>query len=161
MEFKKWWEDLIRVLTGNLVIYEITPGLFQSSKFNKKDWVVLEKLGIDFVIDLEGAADEKPDCVRELKYWKIEDKLEMPSEEELDNISRWGAEKIILGFKVLTHCQFGRNRSGLVDGEILKKLGWPGIEAFKRIQGIVPGALENRVFAEYVKYGKYEGRGRG
>jgi protein-tyrosine phosphatase len=44
----------------------------------------------------------------------------------------------------------GFNRSALVAGMIMHKLGTPGHEAVKRIRSKRPGALFNEVFAEYL-----------
>jgi len=51
---------------------------------------------------------------------------------------------------VLTHCNMGFNRSGLVAGLILTSLGMPGVVAVSRIRARRPGALYNDRFAQYL-----------
>lgn len=156
MDCSKYWENLIRVLTGRMVFYEVIPRLFQSSKFTEKNFEIIEKIKVDMVIDLEGTIDKVPARVMEIKYWPIEDKLYLPDLQELWEVVEWGASRLEGGFVVLTHCAFGRNRSGLVNGEILKRLGWSGPDALARIREVVPGGLSNPVFAEYVRTSKYK-----
>lgn len=155
MDWLKYWENLMRVLKGQMVFYEIIPRLFQSSKFTERNFETIEKIKVDVVIDLEGTIDKVPARVKEIKYWPIEDKLYLPDLEELWEIVEWGTSQLEGGLVVLTHCTFGRNRSGLVDGEILKRLGWSGADALARIREVVPGGLANPVFAEYVRTSKY------
>ena len=54
------------------------------------------------------------------------------------------------GHRVLTHCNMGFNRSGLVAGLILMSLGMPGHIAVSRIRERRPGALYNDRFANYL-----------
>jgi protein-tyrosine phosphatase len=145
----------MRVLAGKMVFYEIIPRLFQSSKFTGKNFDTIEKLKIDIVIDLEGESDDVPARVKEVKCWPILDKLYLPNLQELWEVVEWGASRLEGGLVILTHCAFGRNRSGLVNGEILKRLGWSGPDALARIREVVPGGLANPVFAEYVRTSKY------
>ena len=61
-----------------------------------------------------------------------------------------GAALIRSGHGVLSHCGMGYNRSALVAGSILHKLGMPGPEIVQRIRDRRPGALFNDVFAGYL-----------
>jgi len=61
-----------------------------------------------------------------------------------------GAGLIRSGHRVLSHCGMGFNRSALVAGLILVRLGIPGCEAVNRLRGCRPGALFNEVFAAHL-----------
>jgi len=52
---------------------------------------------------------------------------------------------------VLSHCGMGYNRSALVAGVILHKLGMAGPDIVRRIQERRPGALYNECFAAYIE----------
>lgn len=55
------------------------------------------------------------------------------------------------GWRVLTTCAQGRNRSGLVNGIALQRLTkLPGADCRRRIQAARPGALTNPHFARYL-----------
>lgn len=117
-----------------------------------REWTPLAELGIDTVIDLDAGLD---DCIPTTPegclyvYFPIFDE-ELPNLNRLDAVATLGAEVIRGGHRVLSHCGMGFNRSALVAGVILNKLGVPGPEAVKRIRERRPGALFNEVFANYL-----------
>jgi protein-tyrosine phosphatase len=61
-----------------------------------------------------------------------------------------GASLIASGHCVLAHCGMGVNRSALVAGVILHKLGMSGPEIVTRIRERRQGALFNDCFAAYL-----------
>ena len=145
------WEQIQMWTTGKMIYHQILPGLIQSSAFTSKDFDTLKGLGITAIIDLEGAKDGVPPWVTEYRYWPIVDEPVLPDLKELADVVEWGYKHLGPGEVLLTHCQAGHNRSGLVDGEILKRIGMTGKEALALIKKQVPGGLANQVFADYVE----------
>ena len=82
-------------------------------------------------------------------YFPIYDE-NLPTLTRLDAVATLGAELIRGGHRVLSHCGLGFNRSALVAGVILNKLGLRGPEIVSRIRERRPGALFNDVFAAYL-----------
>ena len=117
-----------------------------------REWSPLAGLGIDTVIDLDAGLDE---CIPTTPegclyiYFPIYDE-NLPSLTRLDAVGNLGAQLIRAGHHVLSHCGMGFNRSALVAGVILNKLGVPGPEIVRRIRERRPGALFNDVFADYL-----------
>jgi protein-tyrosine phosphatase len=147
------WQWLTQVFTGRMVIAEIIPGLYQSSKFNPKDFSTLKQLKITAIIDLQGEVDALPKFVtpEDYNYWPIHDDNYLPPLSELNGVAQWGVLKLSRGKNLLVHCTAGHNRSGLVNGVILVKLGYTGKAASALIRSKMPGALANPVFREYVE----------
>jgi len=118
------------------------------------DWNFVAPHGIDVVIDLDGGLDacipaETNYCL--YVYFPFEDDDQsLPNMTKLQAVADLAATMIREGHRVLTHCNMGFNRSGLVAGLILKSLGMPGAAALLRIRERRPGALYNDRFAEYV-----------
>ena len=117
-----------------------------------REWEPIAALGIDTVFDMDGGLDEciptTPDgCV--YIYFPIFDEA-LPPLSRLDALGNLGAHLIRNGHGVLSHCGMGFNRSALVAGVILHKLGMPGPEIVARIRERRPGALFNDVFAGYL-----------
>jgi protein-tyrosine phosphatase len=116
------------------------------------DWAPLAERGIDTVIDLEGGLDH---CVPTLHnqvlyvYYPIFDE-DLPNLDKLLAVARMGADLVRSGHRVLSHCGMGFNRSALVAGLILVRLGATGAEAVARLRSCRPGALFNERFAEYL-----------
>ncbi len=115
-------------------------------------WDPVSSLGIDIVIDMDGGLDEciptTPDgCL--YVYFPIYDE-DLPSLTRLSAIASLGAQLIEGGHRVLCHCGMGFNRSALVAGVILHRLGMPGPKIIERIRERRPGALFNEVFAGYL-----------
>jgi protein-tyrosine phosphatase len=118
-----------------------------------REWAPLAHLGIDTIIDMDAGLDEciptTPEgCV--YVYFPIYDE-ELPNLARLDAIGNLGAQLIRTGHRVLSHCGMGFNRSALVAGVILNKLGASGSEVVERIRERRPGALFNEVFAKYLE----------
>jgi hypothetical protein len=117
------------------------------------DWAVVEARGIDTVIDLEGGLDH---CIPTVPnqvlyiYFPIFDE-DLPNLFKLNAIADLGAALIRSGHRVLSHCGMGFNRSALVAGLILLRLGVSGPEAVRRLRGCRPGALFNEVFAAHLE----------
>jgi protein-tyrosine phosphatase len=125
--------------------------LFISPAIN--DWNVLTQHCVDTVIDLDGDIDEGvPTCPNSCLYiyFPIFDE-DLPNLDKLDAIGDLGARIVTAGHCVLSHCGLGFNRSALVAGLILHKLGMPGPDVVQRIRERRPGALFNDCFADYLQ----------
>ena len=117
-------------------------------------WDCIAPHDIDVVIDLDGGLD---DCIPTQTnhclyvYFPFDDDDEtLPNLTKLHAVALLGASMIREGHRVLTHCNMGFNRSGLVAGLILTSLGMPGAAAVSRIRERRPGALYNDRFADYL-----------
>ena len=117
-----------------------------------REWAPVAALGIDTVFDMEGGLDEciptTPDGCLYI-YFPIFDE-ELPPLSRLEALGALGAHLIRSGHGVLSHCGMGFNRSALVAGVILHRLGMRGPEIVQRIRERRPGALFNDVFADYL-----------
>lgn len=117
------------------------------------DWAIVSSYGVDTVIDLEGGLDE---CIPSVPngclyvYFPIYDE-ELPNLEKLEAVVSLGAHLVANGHRVLSHCGMGFNRSALVAGRILHRLGMPGPAVVERLRERRPGALFNEVFAEHIR----------
>jgi dual specificity protein phosphatase-like protein len=117
------------------------------------DWGPLAERGIDTVIDLEGGLDH---CIPTIPnhvlyiYFPIYDE-ELPNLEKLNGLADLAARLIRSGHKVLSHCGMGFNRSALVAGLTLCRLGMTGPEAVRHLRACRPGALFNEVFAAHLE----------
>jgi hypothetical protein len=116
------------------------------------DWSIVSSYGIDTVIDLEGGLDE---CIPTVPnhclyvYFPIFDE-ELPNLTKLEAVVSLGAQLVSSGHHVLSHCGMGFNRSALVAGRILHRLGMSGPDIVSRLRERRPGALFNTVFAEHI-----------
>ena len=117
------------------------------------EWAPLEEHGIDTVIDLEGGLDHciptVPDQILYV-YFPIYDEA-LPNLEKLEAVADMAARLIRSGHRVLSHCRMGFNRSALVAGLTLCRLGMTGPEAVQRLRSCRPGALFNEVFAAHLE----------
>jgi len=117
------------------------------------DWSIVSSYGVDTVIDLEGGLDE---CIPTAPnhclyvYFPIFDE-ELPNINKLEAVVSLGAHLVANGHRVLSHCGMGFNRSALVAGRILHRLGMPGPAVIERLRERRPGALFNEVFAEHIR----------
>jgi hypothetical protein len=117
------------------------------------DWSVVEALGIDTVLDMEGGLDE---CIPThpngclYVYFPIFDE-DLPNLEKLEAVASLGAHLVRNKHRVLSHCGMGFNRSALVAGRIMHRLGMPGEQVVQRLRERRPGALFNEVFAEHLR----------
>lgn len=116
------------------------------------DWGIVSSYGVDTVIDLEGGLDE---CIPTMPnsclyiYFPIYDE-NLPDLEKLTAIAALGAHLVENGHRILSHCGMGFNRSALVAGRILHRLGMPGPEVVARLRDRRPGALFNEAFAGHL-----------
>jgi hypothetical protein len=117
-----------------------------------QEWSPIADLQIDTVIDLEGGLDG---CIPTAPegclyiYFPIYDE-DLPTMSRLDAVATLGAQLIRDGHRILSHCGMGFNRSALIAGLILHKLGMPGDEVVRRLRDRRPGALFNETFASYL-----------
>ena len=117
------------------------------------DWRVIEAHGIDTIIDLDGGIDHGVPTVPNqclYIYFPIFDE-QLPNLNKLQALATLGAKLVGDGHRVLSHCGMGFNRSALVAGLILHRLGMPGPEIVTRLRERRPGALFNDYFAQYVE----------
>jgi protein-tyrosine phosphatase len=116
------------------------------------DWQIVSSHGIDTVIDLEGGLDE---CIPTVPngclyvYFPIFDE-ELPDLNKLEAVVHLGAHLVGNGHRVLSHCGMGFNRSALIAGRILHRLGMPGERVVRQLRERRPGALFNDVFAQHI-----------
>ncbi len=117
------------------------------------DWTPLQERGIDTVIDLDGGLDH---CIPAVPnqvlyiYFPIFDE-DLPNLAKLNAVADLGAQLIRTGHRVLSHCGMGFNRSALVAGLILYRLGVSGPEAVRQLRSCRPGVLFNQVFAAHLE----------
>jgi hypothetical protein len=117
------------------------------------DWTPLQERGIDTVIDLEGGLDH---CVPTVPnqvlyiYFPIFDE-DLPNLAKLNAVADLAAQLIRTGHRVLSHCGMGYNRSALVAGLILCRLGLSGPDAVRRLRDRRQGALFNECFAAHLE----------
>ena len=116
------------------------------------DWTEVERRGVDTVIDLEGGLDigvpTEPEQILYVYFHIYDDGL--PNIAKLDGLAVLGASLVRSGHRVLVHCGMGFNRSALVAGVILHKLGMPGSQTVRQLRAKRPGALFNENFATYL-----------
>ena len=116
------------------------------------DWQPILDRGIDVVVDLEGGLDHGvPTVPNQILYiyFPIFDE-DLPQRAKLDAVADLGACLVRQGHRLLSHCGMGFNRSALIAGLILNRLGMPGHQAVERLRVRRPGALFNDVFAAYL-----------
>ncbi len=115
------------------------------------DWRPLAEHKITAVFDLDDDLDigipEIPDQMLYV-YFPFEDK-DLPDLHRLHSIARLGARLVEAGHVVLSHCGMGHNRSALLMGVMLTYLGLSGEEAVTLIREKRPGALYNKIYANY------------
>jgi protein-tyrosine phosphatase len=83
-------------------------------------------------------------------YFPIYDE-QLPDPAKLEAVVNLGAHLVATGHRVLSHCGMGFNRSALIAGLILYRLGMPGNRVVERLRERRPGALFNEVFAEHLR----------
>jgi len=118
-----------------------------------KDWDLLASRSIDTVFDLEGGLDLGVPTVPNqclYVYFPIFDE-ELPHLAKLHALADMGASLVKGGHRVLSHCGMGFNRSALLAGLVLQRLGMPGRNAVARLRERRPGALFNERFASYLE----------
>ena len=117
------------------------------------DWDALACRCVDTVIDVDGDIDSGvptlPDRCLYI-YFPIFDE-DLPNLDKLHALGNLGASLVASRHCVLAHCGMGFNRSALVAGVILHRLGMPGPEIVSRIRERRQGALFNDCFAAYLE----------
>jgi len=117
------------------------------------DWSIVSSYGVDTVIDLEGGLDE---CIPSVPngclyvYFPIYDE-NLPDLQKLEAVVSLGAHLVANRHRVLSHCGMGFNRSALVAGRILHRLGMPGPEVVRQLRERRPGALFNSIFEDHIR----------
>jgi len=117
------------------------------------DWAVVTTHGIHVVFDMDDDLDVGvptiPDQLLYI-YFPFEDR-DLPDVAKLQNVGRLGAQLIRDGYRVLSHCGMGHNRSALVAGTILTYLGMAGSDAVTLIRQKRQGALYNQTYSTYLE----------
>lgn len=120
-----------------------------------ESWEAIHAAGISTVIDVDAGVDAglptTPDEILYVYFPFTDDAL--PDLARLHAVGKLGADLIRAGHTVLVHCAMGFNRSALVAGVILKYLGLTGPAALSHIRDRRPGALYNKVYAQYLEAG--------
>lgn len=117
------------------------------------DWQPIAAHGINVIFDLDGDPDLGiPSIPNQILYiyFPFEDK-DLPDLQNLHSLARLGASLVSSGYKVLSHCGMGHNRSALLAGLILTYLGMTGSEAVTLLRQKRRGALYNKNFASYLQ----------
>jgi hypothetical protein len=117
------------------------------------DWVT--ETGIRAVIDIADADAHPPAGATDgLLYLKapLVDGDDLPDPALTLRLATLVAGLVEDGTRVLVHCTFGRNRSGLVVSLIVREvLGLPGAEALAYVQARREGTVNNAAFAEWLR----------
>lgn len=149
---------MTRRTDGPFVVYEILPGqLYQRGKLHNtpidKKLAGLCYYGITYSVAL---APRLPDEDLQLSagmYGYLHKPIpDGRLVEDLLPISMQMAEEIRHGGKVLTMCNAGRNRSGLLSALIVRELtGLPGYAAMNVVRHHRPRAIANPHFEEFLR----------
>ena len=130
---------------------EVLPRLWQSGL--PEDWSDLRHR-YDVVVDL---ADPGPgpsaDDLGGVTWLKVplEDGDELPDGLLLDHLTALVAAMVRDGRRVLVHCTFGKNRSGLLMALLVRELlGCDGPTALERVRAVRHRAVNNEVFSDWV-----------
>ena len=116
------------------------------------DWAGIDRLGITTVFDLEEGIDPGVPTVPGgilYIYFHFDDEG-LPDMGRLGGLADLGAQLCGSGHKVLVHCTMGFNRSALLTGKILYRMGMKGPDVVRRLQERRPGALYNDTYAAYL-----------
>jgi hypothetical protein len=120
-------------------------------------WDVVRELGVEAVVDVDDAdADrsERPSWLSELIVVSrpLVDGPDVTSmTAAAEPIGAVTASLLRAGLKVLVHCGWGRNRSGLVVScALIDLLGLSGAEALRVVRRAQPRAVNNPGFAQWV-----------
>ena len=130
---------------------EVLPGLWWSGL--PDDWAVLRD-EVDAVIDL---ADPGPgpsaEDLGDITYVKapLEDGETLPEQVLLDHLVGLVVDLVRQDRRVLVHCTFGKNRSGLVMALVVREvLGCDGPTALARVRAVRDNAVNNDAFSAWV-----------
>ena len=130
---------------------EVLPGLWWSGL--PDDWTRLRGQ-VDAVIDLsDPGPGPSSDDLGELTYVKapLEDGETLPEPVLLDHLTGLVVDLVRQGRRVLVHCTFGKNRSGLVMALVVREvLGCDGATALARVRAVRERAVNNDAFSEWL-----------
>ena len=117
-----------------------------------EDWSLVSESGITVVIDLEDEVDHGVPSVADnilYIYLPIHDGT-LPNLDRLHAVATLAASLVAAGHRVLAHCGMGLNRSALVAGLTLVRMGMPATRAVDLIRERRPGALYNEEFVRHL-----------
>ena len=127
---------------------EVLANLYQGSV---PTWDEVLQHEIGFVIALAPGLPMPPPAELPYMYWPIHDGP-LPDIEMLAVVARCAEQALRADKRVLIHCAEGINRSSLVVGVILNvAFGLSGRAVVTAITNVVPNALANTVFREYLE----------
>ena len=130
---------------------EVLPGLWWSGL--PDDWVALRSQ-VDAVIDLsDPGPGPSADELGDLTYVKapLEDGETLPDALVLDHLTGLVVDLVRYGRRVLVHCTFGKNRSGLLMALIVRELlDCDGRTALERVRRVRERAVNNEQFAAWL-----------
>ena len=132
---------------------EMLPGLWHGGCPVDFQWV--RDTGIDTVVDLaDPDAYPPPEDIEGLAYLKcpLVDGQDVPDPALTLRLAHLVAGLVDEGRRVLVHCTFGRNRSGLVMTLVVRELlGVSGAEALEHVQQRRDRTVNNTDFAEWLR----------
>jgi hypothetical protein len=116
------------------------------------DWQAVHDCGITVIIDLEAGVDRGvPTLTDKILYVYLPiDDGKLPDLGRLHAVADLAASLLRQGHRVLSHCGMGLNRSALVAGLALVRLGMPPEDALTLIRARRPGALYNDDFTRHL-----------
>ena len=130
---------------------EVLPGLWQSGL--PEDWDLL-RAHVDAVVDVADAGPgPSPQDLGDLTYVKapLEDGGTLPDPVVLEHLTALVADLVRSGRRVLVHCTFGKNRSGLLMALVVRELlGCDGRTALERVRAVRHRAVNNEAFAAWL-----------
>jgi hypothetical protein len=131
---------------------EVIRGRLFQADASASSWAAIDELRQpSLVIDLHGSGGPPLSCVVYLR-WAIEDGP-LPDRGVLSAVERLGVNFIQAGGVVVTMCNLGLNRSGLVSALIVSRLeSMTGAEALRYVRYKVPEAVRNPAFAAYLEH---------
>ncbi len=119
------------------------------------DYSWARRRGIDVVVDVSDPdMQPRPDEVRDIDYRKcpLADHDELPDIEQVEELVGHVVDSVRAGRRVLVHCSFGKNRSGLVVTLAVRELlGVTGAKAVALVRSRRHRAVNNQTFAAYVE----------
>lgn len=132
---------------------EMVPGLWHGGCPVDFEWV--RDAHIDTVVDLADADAFPPsDEIEGLAYLKcpLVDGEDVPDPVLTTRLAHLVADLVREGRRVLVHCTFGRNRSGLVMCLVVRDLlGVSGAEALEHVRQRRRATVNNERFAEWLR----------
>ncbi len=135
---------------------QIIPNLYMRPQFHSQKTKLesLQAEGIDVVVCLQQQPDPDLENLPWLHYVHVPlfDSRTRPVPAEVTRIAIKVMDYLGTGHKVLVHCTGGRNRSGVVVGEVLWLMhGWNSDKIIETIRAVRPKALTNETFVQYLR----------